>query len=84
MWLQQVNAYKLYNLKLAETEHYVLVKYSSEHRTSDFFFQNLIQGRIKNLTCQIQDEFLDFAHWHHWTFTEPLVRETALGLILLL
>lgn len=36
MRLQQVNLQKLYDLKIAETKHYVLIKYSLKHKDRNF------------------------------------------------
>lgn len=42
MRLQQVNLQKLYDLKIAETKHYVLIKYSlkTKIQTSDDFLSS--------------------------------------------
>lgn len=36
MRLQQVNPQKLYELKIAETKHYVLLKHDLEHKGKTF------------------------------------------------
>lgn len=36
MRLQQVNPQKLYNLKIAETKHCVLIKHGLEHKGRNF------------------------------------------------